>query len=49
MDASCTMGPSRPMEPPEEMVMSEERLFTTVARMRMTPLPRTTASMKSGA
>ena len=47
IDASCTMGPSRPIEPPEEMVTSDERLFTTVARMRMTPLPSTTASMKS--
>jgi len=45
MEASCTMDPSRPIEPPEEMVTSEERLFHDVARTRITPVPRTTASM----
>ena len=47
IEASCTIGPSRPIEPPEEIVTSDERLFTTVARTRITPLPTTTASMKS--
>ncbi len=47
MAASCTIGPSRPIEPPVEMVTREETLFTTVSRTRMMPLPRTMTSMKS--
>ena len=41
------MEPSRPMEPPVEMVTSDEKLFTRVDRTRMMPLPSTTTSMKS--
>src|SRR5579863_4603050 len=47
IEASCTIGPSRPIDPPEEIVTSEEILLISVARTRMTPLPRTTASIKS--
>ena len=43
--ASCTIGPSRPIEPPEAMVKSEEMLRISVGRAAIVPSPTTTASM----
>ena len=43
--ASWTSGPSRPMEPPEEMENAAEAHFTKLDRAEMLPLPSTMASM----
>ena len=43
--ASCTMAPSRPIEPPEEMVSSEDSALASVTRKPMRPSPTSTASM----
>ena len=43
--ASCTIEPSRPIEPPEAMVSIEPRLFRIEARKPMRPSPTLTASM----
>ncbi len=43
--ASCTIGPSRPIEPPEAIDRSDERLFDRVARNPIRPSPTRMASM----
>ena len=43
--ASCTIGPSRPIDPPEAMLNNEDTEFITVARRPMRPSPTSTASM----
>jgi len=43
--ASCTIGPSRPIEPPDAMVSSEEMLRMSVGRAAITPSPTATDSM----
>ena len=43
--ASCTIGPSRPIEPPEPMENSAAVLFTRLARTGIRPLPIAMASM----
>ena len=47
MDESWTIAPSRPIEPPEATVSSDEALFTRPGRMRIVPSPSAMASMKS--
>ena len=42
---SCTMGPSRPIDPPDAIVRSEETLRINVGRAEITPSPTATASM----
>ena len=43
--ASCTRGPSRPMEPPDEIVNAAEAHFTKLDRAESIPWPSTMASM----
>ena len=43
--ASCTIEPSRPMEPPEAIVNNDEALLNNVPRKLMRPSPTNTASM----
>ena len=43
--ASCTIGPSRPIDPPDAMVKSEATLEMSVLRKPMRPSPTSTASM----
>ena len=45
MAASCTIEPSRPIEPPEEIVRSEPKLLRIEARKPILPSPTFTASM----
>jgi hypothetical protein len=44
----CTIGPSRPTDPPPPMHNAEARAFTTATCGRMRPPLRATASMTSG-
>ena len=44
---SCTIAPSRPIEPPEATVRSDEKLRSRLARTWIAPSPSATASMKS--
>jgi hypothetical protein len=44
----CTMGPSRPTEPPLPMVIAEASALTIVTGGRMRPPFSATASMTSG-
>ena len=44
----CTIGPSRPTDPPEPMVIAEASVLTETTRRRITPPPRATASITSG-
>ncbi len=43
--ASCTIGPSRPIDPPEAIESSEDALFTSVDRTPMRPSPTRITSM----
>ena len=43
--ASCTMGPSRPIEPPLTMLSSEAALRATLRTTGMRPSPMADASM----
>ncbi|MCY1314394.1 hypothetical protein D9M70_650270 [compost metagenome] len=43
--ASCTMGPSRPIEAPDPMEKMDDRLRATVWRNPMMPRPTAMASM----
>ena len=43
--ASCTSGPSRPIEPPDPMVKNEDAACSSAARLPSWPLPTATASM----
>lgn len=42
---SCTIGPSRPIDPPEPIEKSAAVLFTKLARIGTWPVPITIASM----
>ncbi len=44
----CTIGPSRPTEPPEPMEIAEARDLMTATLGRMRPPRRATACMTSG-
>ncbi len=44
----CTMGPSRPAEPPLPMVRAAARILKTDTRARIRPPSCATASMTSG-
>src|ERR1035437_1762603 len=44
--ASCTMPPPRPIEPPEPIVTSEDKNFTTPLRNGKRPSPATTTSSR---
>jgi hypothetical protein len=44
----CTIGPSRPTDPPEPIEMAEASAFTTTTRGRMTPPRVAMDSMTSG-
>ena len=44
----CTMGPSRPTEPPTAMDMAEARDLISTTRLRMRPPWMVTASITSG-
>jgi hypothetical protein len=39
------MGPSRPIDPPEAIENTDERIRTRVGRARISPSPIVTASM----
>jgi hypothetical protein len=43
--ANCSIEPSRPIEPPEEMVSGEARLLRIEARKPIFPSPILTASV----
>lgn len=43
--ASCTIGPSRPIEPPLPIVSSDDALRQRLCRTGTTPSPSATASM----
>ncbi len=43
--ASCTIEPSRPMDPPLAMVMSDDRLRQKLCHTGIMPSPMVTASM----
>ena len=45
---TCTIGPSRPAEPPEPIVRAEARIFTNATRPGIRPPFRRTASITSG-
>ena len=45
---TCTIGPSRPAEPPDPIVSAEDTIFTIATRPGMRPPLRRTASMTSG-
>jgi hypothetical protein len=47
IEESCTIAPSRPIDPPEATVSSDEAHFTRLGRMRIVPSPSAMASMKS--
>ncbi len=42
---SCTIGPSRPIEPPEAIEKAAEKHRTRLERIERRPFPSTTASM----
>ncbi len=44
----CTMGPSRPTEPPVPIVIAEARALIRTRRVRITPPRKATASITSG-
>ena len=44
----CTMGPSRPTDPPLPMEIADARAFTATIRLRITPPRRATAAITSG-
>jgi hypothetical protein len=44
----CTIGPSRPTEPPDPMVSADARAFTTLTCQRIRPPPSATAIITSG-
>ena len=47
-DPICTMGPSRPTEPPPAMHSAEATAFTTATCGRIRPPLRATATITSG-
>ena len=47
-DPICTIGPSRPTEPPVPMHTADARAFTPATRAGMRPPRRATASITSG-
>ena len=44
-DASCTIGPSRPIEPPDPIEKIAAADFTRLARVGIFPVPIAIASM----